>query len=221
MVLLHGSGGVQAGREMRIGQWLADHGIAAFVIDYYLPRGVGDETNYMLRVIAVTEFDAVADAYGALQLLSTHPAIDASRVGVMGFSYGGMAVRIAMDERVRSAFAPELSGFSAFVDVYGPCFQDLGTKATNGAPLLTLRGTEDASNELEACVRREDELRGLGVAVETHVYACAGLPRARLGPSLVALGGRWADGEPRVTPPQGRTRLSDPARAIDSPVRTG
>jgi dienelactone hydrolase len=174
MVLLHGSGGIQAGREMRMGQWLADHGIAAFVIDYYLPRGVGDETNYMLRVIAVTEFDAVADAYGALRLLSTHPAIDALRVGVMGFSYGGMAVRIAMDERVRSAFAPNLSGFSAFVDVYGPCFQDLGTKATNGAPLLTLRGTEDASNELEACVRREDELRGLGVAVETHVYPGAG-----------------------------------------------
>jgi hypothetical protein len=92
----------------------------------------------------------------------------------MGFSYGGMAVRVAMDERVRRALSPDHPGFSAFVDVYGPCFQDLGTSATNGAPLLTLRGTEDASNDLAACRAREDELRALGVAVEAHVYQGAG-----------------------------------------------
>jgi dienelactone hydrolase len=172
MVLLHGSGGINPGRELPMGRLLADHGIAAFVIDYYLPRGVGDQTNYMLRV--VTEFDAVADAYGALRMLSTHPGIDPERIGVMGFSYGGMAVRIAMDERVRRGFVPELSGFSAFIDVYGPCFQDLGTTATNGASLLTLRGTDDASNDLAACRDREDEVRALGAPVEAHVYEGAG-----------------------------------------------
>ncbi|MDJ0851184.1 MAG: dienelactone hydrolase family protein [Myxococcota bacterium] len=174
LVLLHGSGGLSPGREHPMGRWLAEQGTAGFVVDYYTPRGMGDETNYMLRVVAVTEFDAVADAYGALRLLSAHPAIDPTRIGVMGFSYGGMAVRIAMDERVRLALAPELPGFSAFVDVYGPCFQDLDTPATNGAPLLTLRGTEDASNDLAACREREDELRGLGVAVEAEVYEGAG-----------------------------------------------
>ncbi len=174
MVLLHGSGGLSPGREHRMGRWFSEHGVAAFVVDYYLPRGMGDESNYMLRVVSVTEFDALADAYGALRLLSRHPAIDPERIGVIGFSYGGMAVRIAMDERVRRALAPELPGFAAFVDVYGPCFQDLDTPATNGAPLLTLRGTEDASNDLAACREREDELRALGVAVEARVYEGAG-----------------------------------------------
>lgn len=174
MVVLHGSGGISPGREMEYGAFLADHGIAAFVLDYYLPRGVTQETDYMIRVLSVTEFDAVTDAYAALELLGTHPRIDAGRIGVVGYSYGGMAARFAMDERVRRALAPDHPGFAAFVDYYGPCFQNLGTRSTNGAPLLTLRGTEDASNDLEACAAREAELRALGVEVEAHVYEGAG-----------------------------------------------
>jgi dienelactone hydrolase len=174
MVVLHGSGGISPGREMEYGELLAENGIAAFVVDYYTPRGVTDETPYMMRVISVTEFDVIADAYASLQLLSTHLAIDRDRIGVMGFSYGGMATRFAMDERMRKAMAPMHAGFAAYVDYYGPCFQNLGTQATNGAPLLTLRGTEDKSNDLAACALREDELRALGVRVEAHVYEGAG-----------------------------------------------
>lgn len=174
VVLLHGSGGIKPGREMETAEWLVGEGFAAFVVDYYAPRGIDPVDDYMLKVVAVTEFDATADAYGALHLLSRHPAVDGERVALMGHSYGGMAVRIAMDERVREAFAPGHPGFAAFVDVYGPCFQVFGTPDTNGAPLLTLRGTADASNDLEACRRREQELRELGVEVEAHVFEGAG-----------------------------------------------
>jgi len=174
MVLLHGSGGITPGREMEYGRLLQSHGIAAFVVDYYAPRGVTSETPYMLRVLSVTEFDAVADAYAVLRLLASHPAIDGRRIGLMGFSYGGMATRIAMDERIRRVLAPHRWGFAAFADFYGPCFQDLGTQATNGAPLLTLRGSADASNDLTACREREAQLAALGVAVESHVYPGAG-----------------------------------------------
>ena len=174
MVVLHGSGGISPGREMEYGKLLSENGIAAFVVDYYTPRGITDDTPYMLRVISVTEFDIVADAYASLRLLATHPAIDGERIGVMGFSYGGMAARFAMDERIREALAPGQRGFAAHVDYYGPCFQNLGTRSTNGAPLLTLRGTEDKSNDLEACALREQEYRALGVEVETHVYEGAG-----------------------------------------------
>ena len=174
VVLVHGSGGITPGREMRIARTLAEAGIAGFVIDYYRPRGITTETPYMSKVMAVTEFDAATDAYAALRLLSTHPAIDGTRIGMIGFSYGGMAVRIAMDERVREAVAPAHPGFAAFVDVYGPCFQDWGTKRVNGAPLLTLRGTEDASNDLAACGEREAALRSLGVEVDARVYEGAG-----------------------------------------------
>lgn len=174
VVLVHGSGGIAPGREMRVARTLAAAGIAGFVIDYYRPRGVTPETDYMAKVLAVTEFDAATDALAALGHLATHPAIDADRIGVMGFSYGGMAVRIAMDERVREAVLPSHPGFRAFVDTYGPCFQDFRTRRVNGAPLLTLRGTEDASNDLAACAEREADLRALGVEVDARIYEGAG-----------------------------------------------
>ncbi len=174
MILMPGSGGIAPGREHEYAALLNKHGYAAFVIEYYAPRGVGDETNYLIRTSSVTEFDLVTDAFSALKLLSTSPTIDGTRVGVMGFSYGGMASRLAMDERVRTAIAPDHPGFAAFIDVYGPCFQNLQTKRTNGAPLLTLRGTEDASNELSVCAVREEELRALGVEVTSVIYEGAG-----------------------------------------------
>lgn len=174
MVLLPGSGGIVPGREHEYAAWLNELGIAAFVVEYYEPRGFDQDSNYLVRTSAVTEFDLIADAYAALELLGTSPLIDANRIGLIGFSYGGMATRLAMDARIREALAPDVPAFAAHIDVYGPCFQNLQSKRVTGAPLLTLRGTEDASNDLPACVRREDELRALGVVVTAEVYQGAG-----------------------------------------------
>jgi len=174
MVVLPGSGGIKLGREHEYAAFLNGEGIAAFVVEYYAARGLSEETNYLLRTGSVTEFDLITDAYAALVLLSTHPRIDGNRVGVVGFSYGGMAARLLMDERIHQAIAPGHPGFAAHIDIYGPCFQKLGTEKTNGAPLLTLRGTNDASNDLAACVTRESELRDLGVEVTAVLYEGAG-----------------------------------------------
>ena len=174
MIILHGSGGISPGREFGYARMLADHGYAAFVVDYYLPRGITSKSPYMLATTSVTEFDAIADAYNALRLLSTHPFIDDNRIGVMGFSYGGMATRLAMDERFRQIITPEHAGFAAHADYYGPCFQILGTTKTNGAPLLTLRGTEDNSVTIADCQLREAEMQALGVKVRAEVYKGAG-----------------------------------------------
>ncbi|TNF34878.1 MAG: dienelactone hydrolase [Gammaproteobacteria bacterium] len=174
MIILHGSGGISPGREFGYARMLADNGYAAFVLDYYLPRGITPKSPYMLATTSVTEFDAVTDAYNAMRLLSTHPLIDGKRIGVMGFSYGGMATRLAMDERFRQVITPEHPGFAAHADYYGPCFQILGTGKTNGAPLLTLRGTEDNSVTIADCQLREAEMRALGVKVTAEVYEGAG-----------------------------------------------
>ena len=174
MVIVSGSGGITPGREHEYAAVFNEWGIASFVIDYYRPRGVTSETPYMMKVAAVTEFDVVADAFAALQLLGTHPAIDASRIGIIGFSYGGMAARFALDQRFIDALAPDGKGFALHIDVYGPCFQNLQSKRLGIAPLLTLRGTEDRSNDLVACAQREAELAAAGVPVESHVYPGAG-----------------------------------------------
>jgi dienelactone hydrolase len=188
------SGGITPGRELEYGKLLRANGYAALVIDYYRPRGVTEATPYAVKVLAVTEFDAVADAYAGLRALNAHPAIDPKRIGLIGFSYGGMATRVAMDSRVKQVLAPDIAPFAAHVDYYGPCFQDFHVQFTTGAPLLTLRGGDDASNDLVSCAAREAELRRAGSAVGSVIYARAGhawealTPRA-LRPELPYLAG--------------------------------
>lgn len=174
VILLPGSGGVSPGREHETAQMLAKQGYASLVIDYYAARGVTPDTPYSQKVSSVTEFDIVTDAYGALRALNRHPAIDPQRIVVAGFSYGGMATRLTMDARMKKTLAPELPGFAAHVDFYGPCFQDFNTEQTTGAPLLSLRGGEDASNDLVGCARDEVDLRKAGSPVSSVIYAHAG-----------------------------------------------
>lgn len=174
MVILPGSGGVSPGREREYAELLKRSGIASFVIEYYLPRGMTPDFPYTVRTSDVTEFDIVSDAYSALELLSTSARIDPRRIGLMGFSYGGMAARFALDERFRQALAPQLPGFALHADFYGPCFQELGTTQARPVPLLTLRGTDDDSNDLTACAERERQLQVLGVGVEAHILPGAG-----------------------------------------------
>lgn len=236
MIILPGSGGIQPGREHDYAEFLNALGIAGFVIEYYAPRGLHDEVNYMIRTASVTEFDLITDAYAALELLSTHPHIDAGRIGVVGFSYGGMASRLAMDSRIHQALAPKHVGFKVHIDIYGPCFQVMGTRSSNGAPLLTLRGTEDASNDLAACKAREDALREIGVEVTAKVYEGAGhaweitAPRTfrEQSPYLDGCewtyddqGVPWVDGEPLSDYGLEATRLNRIAARISSGARLG
>ncbi|MEP5566604.1 MAG: dienelactone hydrolase family protein [Halioglobus sp.] len=174
MIIVPGSGGISPGREHEYATWFQQRGIAAFVVEYYEPRGFGPDSNYLIRTSAVTEFDLIADAYNALKLLGSSPLIDSERIGIIGFSYGGMAARLAMDTRIHQSLAADVPPFKLHIDAYGPCFQDLQSQDTGTAPLLTLRGTEDSSNELAACQRREDDIRALGNPITTHVYEGAG-----------------------------------------------
>lgn len=187
MVVLPGSGGVKLGRQMLYADLLVQNGYAALVVDYYASRGIDDDTvPYEIMVGNVTEFDVVADAYAALNALQSHPAIDSRRIGVMGFSYGGMATRLTMDDRLRTALARGRARFAVHVDFYGPCFQNFRTTKTTGAPLLTLRGGHDSSNDLVACAIQEEQLRAAGSEVGSVVYATAGHSWGNLGPRYLS-----------------------------------
>ena len=73
-----------------VGQWMADHGIAAFVLKYRLARDQSNPTNTP-QPYASGGF-AFADAQRAIRLVRSRAqewGIDPNRVGVMGFSAGG------------------------------------------------------------------------------------------------------------------------------------
>lgn len=174
IVILHGSGGIQEGREMEYAELFADNGIAGLVVDYYAPRGVTEDTPYVMKTMITTEVDIMSDAYAALKILGTHPAIDAKRIGVTGYSYGGMATRYVLDDRLKNIMAPNAAPFALHMDIYGPCHQTLGHTGTTGAPYLAIHGDADNSVDPALCQIVYKDLEAGGSQVESHVIAGAG-----------------------------------------------
>ncbi len=174
MVILHGSGGIKDGREMEYARLFAQNGIASFVVDYYAPRGVVQTTPYVMKTMITTEVDIMSDAYSALKILGTHPAIDARRIGVTGYSYGGMATRYVLDDRLQSIMGQGVPPFALHMDIYGPCHQTLGHSGTTGAPYLAIHGDADNSVDPDLCQSVYKDMEAAGTKVESHVIAGAG-----------------------------------------------
>ncbi|MGB0907316.1 MAG: dienelactone hydrolase family protein [Maricaulaceae bacterium] len=174
MVILHGSGGISEGREFEYAKLFAENGIASFVVDYYSPRGVNEDTPYVMKTMAATEIDIIADAYSALKVLGTHPAIDAKRIGVTGYSYGGMATRYVLDDRLKKIMAPDVPRFALHIDLYGPCHQTLGHGGTTGAPYLAIYGDNDNSVDPALCAQVQGQIKAGGSSVEKHLMPGAG-----------------------------------------------
>jgi acetyl esterase/lipase len=119
-----------------VARWLADRGIAAFILKYRTNEGPDDEKAWMdglMKVMsapikpgerpAVEEPRATDDALAALAMVRARSAewkVDPARVGVIGFSAGAMtalnAVRAA-DPRARPAWFGFIYGPMSRVDV--------------------------------------------------------------------------------------------------------
>jgi len=194
MVILHGSGGIKAGREMEYARLFAENGIAGFVVDYYAPRGVVDKTPYVMKTMIATEVDVMSDAYSALSILGTHPLIDASKIGVTGYSYGGMATRYVLDDRLKSIMAPKVPPFALHMDIYGPCHQTLGHSGTTKAPYLAIHGDADNSVDPELCQEVYRDLKAAGTSVESHVIPGAGHAWENASPKQEFKEGSFVDG---------------------------
>jgi len=83
-----------------VGEWLADHGIAAFVVKYRLAREPG--SSYKIEV------EALADTQRAIRLVRNRAKewnVNPDALGVMGFSAGGELAYMAcmkMDSGIES-----------------------------------------------------------------------------------------------------------------------
>src|SRR5437870_9539748 len=125
VVLLHGSGGVLPSRELTYAPQLARLGVAALVVDSFGARR-DRGTEFIDRILNITETMMLVDAYSGLGFLAARPEIDPRRVVLTGFSYGAMATMYALYAQVADKLAPaqpdngglRFAGHAAF---YGPC----------------------------------------------------------------------------------------------------
>jgi dienelactone hydrolase len=150
-VILHGSAGIDA-RVNFYADALNAAGVATLDIDMWEARGVTGLANRPRAPILT-----YPDAFAALRYLTTRPEIDAARIGVIGFSWGGVMSLGAAEQLYAAQFGGGLH-FAAHVAHYPVCYgannaqlvaplspAQAGTQFLNltGAPVLIQIGSND------------------------------------------------------------------------------
>ncbi|MCW5643150.1 MAG: dienelactone hydrolase family protein [Rhodoferax sp.] len=153
VLILHGSGGVDARGDFYEAA-INEAGIATLQIDMWEARGVTGIANRPGLPILT-----VPDAFSALAFLRADPAIDPDRIGVLGFSWGGVVSLAAAEQLYAGQFGGGMR-FAAHVAHYPVCYgannRDIlrafgaepaqaGTQflQLTGAPVLIQVGSED------------------------------------------------------------------------------
>lgn len=154
VLALHGCGGLfdrkgqLASRYRDYAQWLDQRGYHALMLDSFGSRDLGSQcgTRYGERSIGVAT--RRQDVLAALDWLRTQPAVDASRVALLGWSNGATTTLTVLDTALGAV--PPLSGAVAF---YPGCGAMLKRGATVNAqvPLLMLLGGADDWTPPEPC----------------------------------------------------------------------
>lgn len=172
MLILHGSAGPRAAREGRYAELLHAAGIATLVLDSFTGRGVGATTTDQSQVATSA---VMGDAFAALRALAAHPAIDADRIAVMGFSKGATAALGTAFEpyRWRFGIGPELR-FRLHAAAYPWCGLQFRRIVLSGAPILMLLGEADDYTRAPPCIDYARRISEAGGRVHTMVYPGAG-----------------------------------------------
>lgn len=174
-----------------IAQWLADHGIAAFVLKNRLAND--DATPAGTPQPYTIERDALADAQRAIRLVRSRAAewgVTPANVGIMGFSAGGEVTAIAaMHPDAGDAKAADpidrLDARPAFQGLIYPG-QSQKIRPEKGAPPAFLCcGADDRPDISEGVPKVYLLFKQAGVPVEMHIYAGVGHGFGlRAGPSV-------------------------------------
>lgn len=146
VVIVHGSNGIDYRGDF-YARALNAVGIATLEIDMWEARAI--QTPEDRPPLPLFNYP---DAFGALKYLSEHPDIDPERIGIIGFSWGGVVTMASATELYASQFGEGLK-FAAHVAHYPVCFAYNspipGTEFVEltGAPVLIQIGEEDDYDE--------------------------------------------------------------------------
>jgi len=189
VVLLHGRAGPYSSlakgrynastlskRHKEWGAFWAERGYVALLVDSFGPRGHAEgfgRGSYSERPAEVSEQTVrPLDAYGALRYLRSRDDVAPARVGVQGWSNGGMTVLVTMSEKTPGIENPSPEkGFRAGLALYPGCRME----AVHGeyrpyAPLTVLIAGSDEEVSPEACEKFAKKAKDGGADLRYHVY---------------------------------------------------
>jgi len=162
IVLLHGCHGV-SGSTRAWARWFGERGFLALVVNSWTPRGIRDGCVPGPELPSTERLD---DAIGALAWLHARPYVDRERVGVVGWSNGGVfAISLVNGPSLQRARARGVTvpppGFRAAVALYpGGCFSLKHEQVVR--PLLVLIGEADDWTAASECADMVAAMRGRG-----------------------------------------------------------
>jgi dienelactone hydrolase len=146
VVIAHGSAGPDS-RGAAYAQALGETGVSSLEIDMWAARGLKGGLDRPKHVS-----DTLPDVFGAFRYLVSRPEFDALRIGVMGFSWGGVLSMLTATRAVSRRYLRNGERFAAHAPLYPVCwlynnapgyeFRDL-----TGAPILLQCGAADAYDE--------------------------------------------------------------------------
>jgi dienelactone hydrolase len=164
MVVLHGSGGPNYTTATEWAQWLRTLGVATFLVDSFTARSIvntiGDQSQISFPTSGL-------DALVALKVISKHPRIDRNRIGVIGFSRGGVATQVSGFEVFRKGVMDDDLKFALHLPFYGSCTR---VGKTTGAPIVHFFGSDDDQFNEAGCKRSTEFMRNSGGNIELVIY---------------------------------------------------
>ena len=158
----------------RVAQFLADHGVAAFILKYRLAREKG--SSYTI------EGDELPDLQRAIRTVRSRAGewqLDPARIGVIGFSAGGELALLAGtrfdDGKPGAASALDRASSRPDFEVvlYPGIPKDLPLSART-PPMFLLCGADDQPAISQGLAELYLALKRAGVPTELHIYAGIG-----------------------------------------------
>ncbi len=157
VIVFHGSNGIDS-RGTYHSRTLNDQGFTTLEVDLWGARGW--RAGKYSRPKSVHE--TMPDAFAALSYLQNLPEIDDNRIGILGFSWGGVISMLSRSKKVLKQYNVR-DGFAANVSFYPVCWiysriPDYTITETNLSPLLILTGDKDDYDEPNSCSQWSDGL---------------------------------------------------------------
>lgn len=164
-----------------VGRWLADHGIAAFVLKYRLARDAANTAAGKPQPYK-TDNEPRADALRAVRLIRSRAAewnVNPDRIGIMGFSAGGvsaLAPAIRFDAGNPAAADPvdRLSSRAAFYALIYAEMPRGDYEVPKDTPPAFITVAFDDTPKAASLTNYLLKLKAAGVPAELHVYTHGG-----------------------------------------------
>jgi len=189
IVLMHGRAGAYSSlakgeysaetlskRHKAYGEFWSEHNYVVLLVDSFGPRGYPagfPKGSYDERPPEVSEQTVRPfDAYGALLYLRKQPNVIKDRIGVQGWSNGGMTVLVTMSDQSPGLPLPaDQPGFRAAVAEYPGCGMDAIKGAYRAyAPILLMIAGADDEVSPERCEKFADRAKADGNNIKVIVY---------------------------------------------------